>query len=93
MAYLSCGRAAAPAAPGNVTSVIQVGIDIKHFRGPVRFRVVRRGEARAICLVVVRLLPFLATFLPPAASSKQPASKKKSPAGIAAGGAFGAAGR
>jgi len=58
MAYLSCGRAAALVTPENITSVIQVRIDIKRFRGPVRFGVVRRGTAASICLVLVRLLPF-----------------------------------
>src|SRR5471032_304499 len=45
---------------GNVSSVIQDGIDIKHFRGRGRLGVVRRGAVGGRCLVLVRLLPLAA---------------------------------
>src|SRR5471030_2242763 len=41
---------------GIVSSVIQDGIDIKHFRGRVRFGVVRRGASGLAWSVLVRLL-------------------------------------
>src|SRR5471032_3525186 len=45
MAYLNGGRAEALGTPGKISSVIQDGIDIKHFRGRGRYGVVRRGAS------------------------------------------------